>query len=44
VNIGPGPLFVAAFALLLFAGAVALFGAAGNRRMKERVRAAGVGA
>ncbi|MCC7266360.1 MAG: type II secretion system F family protein [Caulobacteraceae bacterium] len=44
MNIGPGPLVVAAFALLLFAGAAALFGAAGNRRMKERVRAAGVGA
>ncbi len=44
MEIGAGPLFVAAFALLLFAGAVALFGAAGNRQLKDRVRAAGVGA
>ncbi|GGG43611.1 pilus assembly protein TadB [Caldovatus sediminis] len=44
MNADPSLLFAAAFALLLFAGAVALFGAAGNRRMKERVRAAGVGA
>jgi tight adherence protein B len=44
MNIGPGPIFIAAFALLLFAGAVGLFGAASSRKMKERVRAAGVNA
>lgn len=41
MEIGAGPVFLAALALLLFAGAVALFGAASNQQMKDRVRAAG---